>query len=158
MPGVENKTKHVLNLKEPQTVKKLILHKDVYCLYHESGVTRRKWACQLELMSFNVSQVEVESRLLIDTWLLLDVVILKWSDFVLCEEESGFPHKETYPVMFSRVYTRGPENHLATKMVLKSLMRSRCSCTFKSLAHFSRGPSRDCERGQIDTKLDISCH
>lgn len=67
MPGLENKTKYVLNVEEPQTVKKLILHKDVYCFYHNSGVTRRKWACQLEFMSLNVSQVEVEFRLLIDT-------------------------------------------------------------------------------------------
>lgn len=36
------------------------------------------------------------------TLLLLDVVTpLTWSDIVLClEEESGFPHEETCPVMF----------------------------------------------------------
>lgn len=107
-----------------------------------------------------VSQVELESTLLLNTWLLLDVVIFfKWSDIVLWEEEElGFPHKETYPMMFSRFYTRGPENHLVPKMVLKFLMRSRCPCTLKSLAQFSGGPCRVWETGQIGTKLGISCH
>lgn len=64
-------------------------------------------------MFFNVTHVEVESRLLIDTRLLLDVVILEWSDIVLCEEESGFPHKETSCDIFKSLYQRSrkPPGH-----------------------------------------------
>lgn len=77
------------------------------------------------------------------TLVLLDVVTpLTWSDIVLCEEEeSGFPHEETCPVMFSRFYTSGPEKHPVTKMILKSLMRSRCPRAPKCLAVSVEGPA-----------------
>lgn len=73
--------------------------------------------------------------------LFLEVAILiTWShSWLLEEEESGFPHKETHPARFSGFHPWS-QKHPVTEMLLKFLPEDRGLETLKSLARLSIGP------------------
>lgn len=95
MPRVENKRKHVLNVQRESANRKwktsCFVKMPAQCLSRESGVTRKKWTCQLEevMISFGAISSWSPDLQAIDrlTRLLVDVMISKWSGILLWEEE-----------------------------------------------------------------------
>lgn len=93
------------------------------------------------------------------TWLLPDAAtpLQVLRHLALRRGGVGLSSQRNLSCDVSKILFGGPEKHLVTKLALKSLMRSRCPQTLKSLAHLSGGASNVWERGHIGTKLGISC-